>query len=437
MGETAWTAAAEAGWVGEAVRSRWCVLPADCRLKPTDGRPQRHRRSTPTVAEAAQAACTLGRVFAPIRALVAFRPSAAPGLLAGAAAVSGLFAATAFLIGPVASRFGVPVGTAGLISAVQVGGFTVATLIAGRKIRADGRILVGAAIVQVAANLVSAAAGWFWLLLVARLVAGVGAGLVTWMAWLDAMRKHEVMRDVAGIGPLTSLVAAPLFGVLSSRWGDRPVFLVLAVLAAVPLAFHVDLSGESAPGRRKVSPSRSNLVLLGSLALLTLAGSSMFMFTIAMADARIHLDPSVAALAISANAAAGLTATRLRTGSDAASPWLAGIVASISVMIAFPVAPVFYVSMMTWGFCFWMAVPRVLRMVAAWSLAPAERVGDAQGLMALGRVDGPAIGGMLVGGGAYISVGIEAAVVTGLAAVVVAGVEFYRRDRRGPAGPEG
>ncbi|MBU1865398.1 MAG: hypothetical protein KKE89_03200, partial [Actinobacteria bacterium] len=128
-------------------------------------------------------------MFAPIRAMVAFRPSAAPGLLAGAAAVSGLFAASAFLIAPVADRFGVTVGAAGLISVVQVGGFTAATFVAGRKVRADGRILVGAALALVAANLVSAAVGWFWLLLVARLVAGVGAGLVTWLAWIDAMRK--------------------------------------------------------------------------------------------------------------------------------------------------------------------------------------------------------------------------------------------------------
>ncbi|MFH2072168.1 MAG: MFS transporter, partial [Actinomycetota bacterium] len=347
-------------------------------------------------------------MFAPIRAMGAFRPSAAPGLLAGAAAVSGLFAASAFLIAPVADRFGVTVGAAGLISVVQVGGFTAATFVAGRKVRADGRILVGAALALVAANLVSAAVGWFWLLLVARLVAGVGAGLVTWLAWIDAMRKHEVMRDIAGIGPFTALVAAPLFGLLTSRWGDRPVFLVLAVLAAAPLAFRVDLSGEPAPGRRRMSPSRSNLVLLGALMLMTLAGSSMFIFTVAMADARIHLDPSLAAFAISANAAAGLAATRLRAGPGTAGLWLAGIAASISAIIAFPIAPVFYAAMITWGFCFWMAVPEVLRMVAAWSLAPAERVGDAQGLMALGRVAGPGVGGLLLGAWSYLAVGIEA-----------------------------
>ena len=378
--------------------------------------------------------CTLLRMFAPIRSLVAFRPSAAPGLLAGAAGVAGLFAATAFLVPAVAVRFGISVGAAGLISVVQVGGFTIATLVAGRKIRADGRILVGAAIAQVIANLISAAVGWFWLLLAARLVAGVGAGLVTWMAWIDAMKEHAVMRDIAGIGPFTALVSAPLFGLLTSLWGDRPVFLVLALLAAAPLAFRVDLSGEAAPTRRRVSPSRSNLVLLGSLALLTLAGSSMFMFTVAMAEVRIGLDPSIAAFAISANAAAGFAATRLRARTGTASLWMAGIAVAIGSMLVFPMAPVFFVAMAAWGFCFWMAVPEVLRQVAAWSLVPAERVGDAQGLMAPGRVVGPGVGGLLVGAGSFVAVGIEAVAGTTVAVAVIGGVERYRRGRTGPRG---
>ncbi|MCJ7726778.1 MAG: hypothetical protein MUP76_10380 [Acidimicrobiia bacterium] len=371
-------------------------------------------------------------MFAPFRSIAALRPSAAPALLAGASAVAGLFAATAFLIPVVADRFGISVGTAGLISVVQVGGFTVATFLAGRRIRADRRILVWAVIAQVSANLVSAVIGWFWLLLLARLVAGVGAGLITWLAWIDAMKEHAVMRDVAGVGPLTALVAAPLFGVVTSLWGDRPVFLMLAVLAALPLAFRFEISGAAVPARRKVSPSRSNLVLLGALALLTMAGSSLFIFTVAMAEARVGLDPALASIAIAANAAAGLAGTRFRARSGTAALWMGGIALALGAMVAFPVAPVFYAAMVVWGFCFWMTVPEVLRQVAAWSLAPEERVGDAQGLMALGRVVGPGFGGLLVGAGSYVAVGIEAAVGTGVAMAIVGGVEYYRRNRSGP-----
>lgn len=354
--------------------------------------------------------------------------------MAGAAAVAGLFASTTFLVPVVAERFGISVGTAGLISVVQVGGFTVATFLAGRRLRASRSILVWATVAQMAANLASAAIGWFWLLLIARLVAGVGAGLVTWLAWIDAMKERSVMRDIAGVGPLTALVAAPLFGIFTSLWGDRPVFLMLAVLAAMPLVFRFEISGAAVPARRKVSPSRSNLVLLGALALLTMAGSSLFMFTVAMAETRVGLDPAVASLAISANAAAGLAGTRFRARSGTAFLWTGGIALALGAMIAFPVAPVFYAGMIAWGFCYWMTVPEVLRQVAAWSLAPEERVGDAQGLMALGRVIGPGVGGLLVGAGSYVAVGIEAAAGTAVAMAIVGGVEYYRRNHPGPAG---
>ena len=376
-------------------------------------------------------------MFAPFRAVASFRPTAAPALLAGASAVAGMFASTTFLIPVVAERFGISVGTAGLISVVQVGGFTVATFLAGRRLRASRRILVGAAFALIAANLASAAIGWFWLLLIARLVAGVGAGLVTWLAWIDAMKERSVMKDVAGIGPLTALVAAPLFGVFTSLWGDRPVFLLLALLGSLPLAFRFEIEGVEVPARRRVSPSRSNLVLLVALALLTMAGSSLFIFTVAMAEARVGLDPAVASIAISANSAAGLAGTRFRARPGTASLWMGGITVALASLIAFPVAPVFYAAMIAWGFCFWMTVPEVLRQVAAWSLAPEERVGDAQSLMALGRVLGPGLGGLLVGVGSYVTVGIEAAAGTGVAMLIVGGVEYYRRSRPGPAGTAG
>ena len=62
-------------------------------------------------------------------------------------------------------------------------------------------------------------------------------------------------------------------------------------------------------------------------------------------------------------------------------------------------AELFLVGITLWGFCFWMATPTILRSVALWSLAPDERVGDAQSSMALGRAIGPAIGSVLVVGG--------------------------------------
>ena len=79
-----------------------------------------------------------------------------------------------------------------------------------------------------------------------------------------------------------------------------------------------------------------------------------------------------------------------------------------------------------------MATPTILRSIASWSLAPDERVGDAQSSMALGRALGPAIGSVLVAEGSYGAVGAMAVVGLLVSAFTVLGVGIYRRDRLPP-----
>ena len=222
-------------------------------------------------------------MHAPIRALIAFRPKASVGLIGGAAAVSSMFAATPFLVPAIADRHGVPLGTAGLISVAQVAGFTIANLVAGRIVRPRVALLIPTAAALASVNAASAWAGSFGLLLALRGVAGVAAGLITWLAWIDAMSEPGIMRDVAGAGPLMALVTAPLFGWLAFAGRDPVIFLFLTVLAALPILLPARLASQTVPGRRRVSPSRSNLVLLGALGIATLAGSSLFVFSAAMA----------------------------------------------------------------------------------------------------------------------------------------------------------
>lgn len=369
-------------------------------------------------------------MHAPIRALIAFRPKASVGLIGGAAAVSSMFAATPFLVPAIADRHGVPLGTAGLISVAQVAGFTIANLVAGRIVRPRVALLIPTAAALASVNAASAWAGSFGLLLALRGVAGVAAGLITWLAWIDAMSEPGIMRDVAGAGPLMALVTAPLFGWLAFAGRDPVIFLFLTVLAALPILLPARLASQTVPGRRRVSPSRSNLVLLGALGIATLAGSSLFVFSAAMARTRIGMGSLAIALGFSLNSAGGLVATRFRA--TRAWPWVGAIALSIAAMAGLPHPAMFLAAMTLWGFAFWMAIPEVLRQVAAWSLAPAERVGDAQALLALGRVAGPGIGGVLVGSGSFGWLGVEATGGTLLAAALVGGVERYRRHRTGP-----
>lgn len=370
-------------------------------------------------------------MFAPTRLFLSLRPHAAPALLASGAAVAALFASTPFLIPAVAERFDVSLGRAALISTCQVAGFATATFIAARTLSPARRFLVGAALTSVAANATSAAADAFALLLVLRTIAGVSAGVLVWLAWADAMKHSKVMRDVAAAGPMTALIAAPIVGAVASSGGDQPVYLILAVVAA-PIAFlRSDFDGERSV-RRKMSPSRSNVVLLTALGLLTMFGSSLFVFVASLGRSEVGMAAVTVAFAYSFNALSGFIGARLRA--PQASAWyfvlLLGAAAATVAFVHHPAA--LFIGMGVWGFSFWMAVPDVLGRIADWSLVPEERVGDAQAVMALGRAAGPLIGAFFVGDGSYGTLGLVAVIGIGVVAIAVGTVMRYRRDRAHP-----
>lgn len=353
-------------------------------------------------------------------------------LIVGAASVSFLFAATPFLIPEVADRFEVTVGTAGLISSVQVFGFAVLVFIAGRRLSPSRSGLVTAAMVGVVADVASALVSAFPALLAIRFVAGAAAGLLTWLAWVDAMRSSKSMRDIAAVGPLTVLVGAPLLAWVASVGGDRAVYLVLAGSMVMPALVPVRFLSEPRQVRRRMSPSRSNVVLLAGLGILTMAGSALFVFLGAFGQQEVGLTAVALSLGFSVNALAGLIGARSRWRPVHAWPWLLLVAASAISIVAFPGPVAYYAGMFGWGFAFWMAVPTVLGRIAEWSLVPEERVGDAQSIMAVGRAAGPSVASVLVGTGEFggLAVFTGAGLVT--AAGVVGGVEAYRRGRPSP-----
>jgi len=372
-------------------------------------------------------------VFAPIRTFLAVRRGAPVALIVSAAAVSFLFGATPFLIPEVADRLEVSLGTAGLISSTQVLGFAASVFLAGRRLTASRAVLVAAAMAGVAFDATSAVVGSFPLLLGLRFGAGMAAGLLTWLAWADAMKSTRSMHDIAAVGPLAVFIGAPLLGWIGSAGGDRALYLVLAASMILPALVPVQFAAQPMRDRRSMSPSRSNRVLLGGLGLLTMAGSALFVFLGAFADLEVGLSAVALSLGFSVNALAGLIGARLPWRPRYAWPWLALVAISAGSIVVFPGRAAFYAGMFGWGFAFWMAVPRVLGRVAEWSLVPEERVGDAQSLMALGRSAGPAIGAVLVGSGKFGGLAVFATAGLCGATGVVAAVEGYRVGRTGPA----
>jgi len=376
-------------------------------------------------------------MFAPVKSLLAVRPQSTPALLVAAASVALHFAATPFLIPAIVTEFSVGLGAAGLISVAQVGGFTIANLVAGRRMVPRRRLLIGAALAGAAVNLGSAIATSFALLLVLRALAGAAAGLIVWLAWAEAMRRPAAMKDVAGVGPFTALIGSPVLAWIVSVGDTTAAFLLIAFSCLPAAVMPSHFAEHRLARRRRMSPSRSNVVLLIALGLMTAAGASVFVFAAAIGVDKVGLDAVAVSLAFSVNAGAGLVAARYPRPSPYPGLWLLGIAVAL-VAVALVTNPIgFYAGLALWGYAFWRAVPVLLTRIAEWSLVPDERTGDAQAIMAFGRVLGPMGGAGLLAMGAFTAVGAVAAFVVALSAALVWRVNRYRiryPDRRPVAG---
>ncbi|MFV1970765.1 MAG: MFS transporter [Acidimicrobiia bacterium] len=367
----------------------------------------------------------------PSRILYGGRQGAPLALIAATAAVTMLFAATPFLITPLSERFGISEGFAGSISVAQVGAFAVVNFLFPRLLRPSGKLLRISAISLVLLNLLSVLAGHYAILLFLRVLAGAAAGTMTWLTWSNAMQRKRSMSSIAATGPMTALVAAPLMSVVAG-WGDQAVFAFLAI-AAVPAA----VLWAPVAGRRRakgvISGSRSNRILLVSLFGLTFFGSAMYINQTIVAREIHGLSSLAASMAFSFNAAGALLGARLSTRHRYPGWFLASIGPAAIITVVGP-AWLFYVGMTWWGFAFWMAVPGVLQMLVDRSLEPTERAGDGQGVLALGRAAGPALGGVFVDAGALIALAVTSATGIALSGMTVIGVK-EGRDRLPPTDP--
>lgn len=370
-------------------------------------------------------------MFAPNRLAYALRPGTRAPLLLAVVAIGAMFAATPFLIPEVAARYGVTTGRAGWLSVVQVGSFAAANFVLPRTTAPSVRTYRVAAVGLLVANVLSALPEVLWQLLTIRLMAGMAAGTLTWLAWSDAMATDRSMSAIAAAGPVTALVASPIVAAVS-EFGDRPVYLLLALIC-LPLPFLAPGLDGRHGSSRLVSPSRSNRVLLAALLLLTLSGASFFVYAAAAARAELGLRPTVAAVAFSLNAGAGIIGARYSARHRRPGWWLAtaGPAAAVT-LLGGPVG--YFVGMAWWGFAFWMGVPGVLQMLAARSLTPAERAGDAQGFMAVGRAIGPLAGGAFADADSFVALSLASGAGMVAAGSVVVAVQ-EGRDRLPPTRP--
>lgn len=367
----------------------------------------------------------------PTRIAYAGRIHAPLGVVAATAAVALMFAATPWLISPIAERYGVSEGAVGLVSVAQVGAFAAANFVMPRLLRPSGGILRIAAAALVALNLLSMVPSAYGILVALRLMAGFAAGSMTWLAWTDAMQQRRSMSAVAAAGPLAMLAGAPIISVVSTQ-GDRAVYLLLALVTVPAIVFFAPVGGEKRrPG--SVSGSRSNRVLMAAMWMLTFFGSALFINQALVARDIHGLTTLAASLAFSLNATGGLIGARLSSRHRHPGWFLASAGAAAWLSVNGPTA-FFFIGMAWWGFAFWMGVPGVMEMISARSLQPSERAGDTQGLMAVGRAFGPAMGGMFVDAGALITLSWITGLGLATSGATVIGVK-EGRERLPPTDP--
>jgi len=352
-------------------------------------------------------------------------------VVAATVAVALMFAATPFLIAPIAVRYGVSEGAVGLVSLAQVGAFATANFVLPRLTKPTGGILRISAAALISLNLLSIVPGAYAILVVIRVFAGFAAGAMTWLAWTDAMQQRSSMSAITSATPIAVLIGAPVLSVLATL-GDRPVYLLLALTTVPAALFFAPILGE----RRRagtVSKSRSNRVLMAAMWALTFFGSALFINQALVARDIHGLSPLAASIAFSLNATGGLVGARLSTRHRHPGWWLASAGLAAWATVNGPTV-MFFIGMAWWGFAFWMSVPGVMEMISARSLKRSERAGDTQGLMAVGRALGPAMGGLFVDASALVALSWVSAIGVTTAGAMVIGVE-EGRERLPPTDP--
>ncbi len=331
----------------------------------------------------------------PLRLLLTLRPKVPMGVLLATAVSTVVFASTPFLIRGVADEFAVDVASVGLISTAQLLGFSLASFSAGRFLRPRRRVMVAAVLLGIFANIASGLVPWFAVLVPLRFVSGISLGLIAWIAWAEVFGDDERTGDIAVIGPIVGMLSTPVLAVVIDEFGVDVWFIALGALHLLPIAFIRQARFDSVthPRSRRHRPTRAAAVILLALGTLTLGGSSVFVFLGVIGQDEIGLSALAVAVAFSANSLASVPSARYRGSRKLPGMWMLITAACAVVLGTVHHEVVFWIGLPLWGFAFWMGIPGAFSLLAERSQYPSERAGDAQAIMAAGRVIGPLLGG--------------------------------------------
>ncbi len=333
----------------------------------------------------------------PVKLVQILRPNIPAGILLATAVSTVVFTATPFLIPVIAADRNVTVGSVGIISTAQLGGFVLASWLAPRWFRPRRTTMTVAIAIGVVSNVLSGLSPTFGMLVAMRLVSGISLGLIAWISWTEVFGDDERVGDVAVIGPIVGTVASPAIAVFLDATGPDWLYFALAAIHVVPAVAIRSMRLEAGKRQRQARhpPTRAAVAILTCLCLLTFGGSAAFVFAAAIGTEHVGLSPFAMSMVFAVNALAGVPSARYRGSRSLPGLWMSVTGVCALLVGAVHVLPVYLVAMPLWGFAFWMGVPGAFSLLAERSAYPSERAGDAQSVMAAGRVLGPVVGGAL------------------------------------------
>lgn len=349
-------------------------------------------------------------------------------LLVAIASSTAVFTATPFLLSSVSAEYGVAVSTAGWMSTAQLAGFVLASWVGGRFLRPVRSVFVIGTLIGVIANLGSAAAPTFEMLALMRFGSGLSLGFAAWIAWQAAFGDSEKTGDVAVVGPLVGVVMSPLIALILESVGLAWLFVVLAAITATPLIWlrQVPRVDRLRPHRTRHTPTRAARAILLALGTITLGGSSVFVYSAAIGKDLDGLSPLTVSLLFSGNALAAIPSARWTGRRGPAGVWFLATAMCALAIAASRTPLIFGAALVGWGFVFFMGIPAAFNLLAERSNFPEERAGDAQAVMALGRVFGPIMGGTLIAAGSAVTLGFVAAGVMSVGSFLLLYVDRKR-----------
>ncbi len=355
----------------------------------------------------------------PVRVSLLLNPTVSIGILLATGFSTLVFVSTPFLFPLISDHYDIGLGLTSFVGTFQLGGFVIGSWGAGRHLSPTRRVFFIALLLAVVANLASSLLPAYPILIGLRFLSGISMGMISWFGWVQVFGDEARMGEIAVVGPIVGVLTSPLIALVATRGGASSIFLFLGLLAIGPLIFN-RTTGVADPPRPTTERHQAVFIariLLLFLGLFTLGGSSVFTYAVVIGAQRLDLSASQVAWVFSLNALCS-TLSAGRTGKRGIpGPWLmsAGVMA---ILLATASSTwVFAAAAAWWGFAFWMGVPGVFTILAERSEYPQERAGDAQAVMAIGRVFGPLLGGLVlqtsgstllgwIGGSIMISMGI-------------------------------